>query len=124
MAIALTVGVAFAVIQRRLALWLPISALALWFSLGGHYVELLFLDGIRPRIPASGLALAASRIVVWFVGGAILYMCMAITARILPLVPPRLSMWWFGGLLLIGIELIVHAVLALRGVPNFYRSNG
>ena len=122
--IAAVVGGALALREGRLALWLPISVLALWFSLGGHYVELLFLLRIRPRIQAVRPALYAGRLVLWFAGGAVLHTCMALTARALPLVPPRFGMWWFGGLLLIGIELIVHALLALRGLPNFYRGTG
>lgn len=123
LAIAAAVGGAFAVRERSIALWLPISVLALWFSLGGHYVELLFLHLIRPRIRV-GTARFVWRLVVWFLGGAILYTCMAVTARALPVVPPQVRMWWFGGLLLIGIELIVHAVLAFRSLPNFYRGTG
>lgn len=122
--IAAVVGGALALREGRLALWLPISVLALWFSLGGHYVELLFLTGIRPRIQAVRPALYASRLVLWFAGGAVLHTCMVLTARALPLVPPRFGMWWFGGVLLIGIELIVHALLAFRALPNFYRGTG
>ena len=48
-AIALAVGAGFAAASRRLRLLLPASILALWFSLGGHYVEVFFLKGLRPR---------------------------------------------------------------------------
>jgi len=122
--IAATVGATFALYQRRPALGLSATVLALWFSLGGHYVELVFLKLVRPRIRAVGSARSAWRLVVWFLGGAILYTCMAVTARALPVVPPGFGMWWFGGLLLIGIELVVHAVLSLRSLPNFYRGTG
>src|SRR5687768_7914483 len=80
-AIAAAVGAGFAIRYHEVAVWLPSSLLALWFSLGGHYVEVLFLNGIRPRLQAVRLVLATSRLVVWFVGGAFLYTCIAITAR-------------------------------------------
>lgn len=64
------------------------------------------------------------RLVLWFAGGALLYMCMAVTARVLPIAPLRFGLWWVGGLSLIGLELIVHAVLAWRRSPNFYGGRG
>ena len=96
-AIALAVSGAFAIRDREVAVWLPSSVLALWFSLGGHYVEVLFLTTIRPRLRAARLLLVTSRLLMWFVGGALLYTGMAITTRALPLVAPRLGWWWLGG---------------------------
>jgi hypothetical protein len=32
--------------------------------------------------------------------------------------------WWLGGLVFIGIELVAHLVLRLRGRPNFYNGRG
>ena len=49
--IAAALGVVFAVLRRDLNLLLPVTALAMWFSLGGHYVERTFLNGVRARIP-------------------------------------------------------------------------
>src|SRR6187399_3161080 len=123
-AIAAAVGAGLAIHDRELSLWLPCSVLALWFSLGGHYVEALFLNQIRPRVRTVRRMLMPSRLLVWFAGGALLYIGMAITARALPLAAPGFRLWWFGGLLLVGIELVVHAVLALRGRPNFYMGSG
>ena len=119
-AIAATVGAALASQRHNAWLWLPLSVLALWFSLGGHYVEVLFLNRIRPRLPHARVAQVFARVVVWFAGGALLFELMAATARALPLHPPAWRFWWLGGLLLIGIELVVHAVLMLRKLPNFY----
>ena len=123
-ALAAGVGVVFALQRHRLRLLFPIAALALWFSLGGHYVELAFLNGLRPRFSQGRLTQAGLRLVVWFAGGAVLYVLMAASARILPLEPPPLRMWWYGGLLLIGVELAVHALLSVRGRPNFYSGRG
>ena len=46
------------------------------------------------------------------------------SARALPLEAPPLGMWWYGGVLLIGVELAVHGLLAVRGRPNFYSGRG
>ena len=119
-AIALAVGTAVALWKGDLRLLLPFSALALWFSLGGHYVEVLFLNGIRSRISGSRPTQLCARLATWFAGGAILYLCMAITARALLVHPPRLEFWWFGGFFLIAVELVAHAVLALRSSSSFY----
>jgi len=123
-ALAAGVGVVFALQRHRLRLLFPIAALALWFSLGGHYVELAFLNGLRARFSQGRLTQAGLRLLVWFAGGVVLYVLMAASARILPLEPPPLRMWWYGGLLLIGVELAVHALLAVRGRPNFYSGRG
>jgi hypothetical protein len=119
-AIALVVGAALAVWKHDVRLVLPFSALAMWFSLGGHYVEIIFLNGIRPRIPSARLTQLLARLAAWFAGGAILYLFMAATAHVLLTHPPRFGLWWSGGLFFIGVELIAHAVLALRGSSSFY----
>jgi hypothetical protein len=123
-AIAVILGAALAIRQRDLALVLPNSALALWFSLGGHYVEVAFLNGIRPRIASTWLAQRSARLAAWFTGGAMLYVLMATTARVLPVHAPPLKSWWMGGLILIGVEFVAHASLAFRGRPNFYDGKG
>ena len=64
-AIAAVVGAVFAFQRRDLKLLLPLTALALWFSLGGHYVELAFLNGIRARLPQRRLTQALARLLVW-----------------------------------------------------------
>jgi hypothetical protein len=110
--------------HREPRLVVPSSALALWFSLGGHYVEIAFLNGIRPRISSTRIAQSSARFAAWFAGGAGLYSLMAASARGLSIAFPRWGGWWIGGLAFIGLELFVHAVLALRRVPNFYAGDG
>ncbi len=38
--------------------------------------------------------------------------------------PPRWPAWWLGGLAFIGIELVAHLALLLRGRPSFYDGRG
>jgi hypothetical protein len=124
-AIALAVGAALAVKAGSPArLLLPFTLNALWFSLGGHYVEVLFLNQLRARLPSAGLVQRAARILLWFVGGSFLFVAMALSARLLVVRAPPLTAWWSGGLALIGIELLVHAILAMRGLPSFYDGRG
>jgi hypothetical protein len=122
--IAAVVGSVLAFRTHDAGLFVPFSVLVLWFSLGGHYVEVLFLNGLRPRIAPARLAQISARVAVWFVGGAILFVLMAATARVLPVRPPSFQSWWFGALGLIGIELLAHAVLAVCRLPNFYSGSG
>src|SRR5438128_11340676 len=114
-ALAVVAGAVLALQRHNLALVLPLTALALWFSLGGHYIELAFLNGLRARIPPGRLTQAVVRLLVWLSGGVLLYVSMATTARVLPIAAPPLGLWWYGGFLLIGVELTVHALLAIRG---------
>jgi hypothetical protein len=122
--IAVAVGAVFAFRRRDLGLLLPISALAIWVSLGGHYVEVLFLDILRPRIPKAPLHQRSVRLAVWFAGGSMLYVPMMMTARLVSIHTLHAASWWLWGLLFVGIELVVHAAMALRGSPNFYRGDG
>ena len=122
--LAAGVGALLALQRHSLRLFLPVAALALWFSLGGHYVELAFLNSLRVRLSQGRLTQVALRLLVWFAGGVVLYVLMAASARVLPLEAPPLGMWWYGGVLLIGVELAVHGLLAVRGRPNFYSGRG
>jgi len=122
--LAAVVGAVLALQRQDLTVLLPAATLALWFTLGGHYVELAFLNGLRARIPASRLAQGVARLLVWLSGGVVLYVCMAVTARALPIAAPPLRLWWYGGFLLIGVELTVHGFMAVRGQPNFYNGRG
>jgi hypothetical protein len=122
--IAAVAGLAFALQRADLTMLLPAAALALWFSLGGHYVELAFLNGIRPRVPDGRLTRALVRLLVWACGGVLLYAGAAATALALPIARPPLRLWWLGSVLFIGLEIVVHATLAVRRRPNFYDGRG
>jgi hypothetical protein len=103
------------------------ALLMLWPALGGHFVEVWFLNRLRPRISPARGAQVATRLVIWFIGGAALSLGMAATAAALG-VRRSPSTWaqlgWIGGLGLIGIELIAHLVLWARGRRNFYDGRG
>jgi hypothetical protein len=123
--IAVVAGTVLAFSTHHRVRW-PFAVLVmLWPSLGGHVVELAFLNWLRPRIPAERRVQVAARLATWFAGGVILAACMAITARALTGRPTRSLAWWVAGLGFIGVELIAHlALLRARGRPSIYDGRG
>lgn len=122
--IALVVGAVFARFSSRRIGWPLASLLFLWFSFGGHWVELWYLNWLRPRISVARYAQVVARIATWFVGGTVLAIGMALTARALAFQPARWPAWWLGGFAFIVVELVVHVGPQLRGQPSFYNGRG
>ena len=126
--IALAVGAAFALARRDLSRLPAAALLALWPALGGHYVELFFLNSIRPRLPAARPAQVPARLTTWYLGGAAVTLGVMLTARAMGVPPPaRLPPWQacaLGGLAFIALELLVHLVLHLTGRPSFFNGRG
>ena len=124
-AIALIAGAVLARWWGGLARWPTATLLMLWLSFGGHFVELWFLNWLRPRLPAARAVQVGARVAVWFVGGTALALGMALTAMaIAGFRPAQWSAVWLGGLAFIGIELVAHLALQLRGRPSFYNGRG
>ena len=108
-----------------LARWPTGMLMALWPSFGGHWVEVWFLNWLRPRIPVARAVQIVTRVAVWFGGGVVLSLGMGVTAMALArFQPARWPGWWLGGLAFIGVELIAQLALQLRGRPNFYNGRG
>jgi hypothetical protein len=123
--IALVVGGVLSWRYGNLRLWPLAAGLVLWFSFGGHWVELWFLNWLRPRLSRSRAAQIAARIGVWFIGGVALGIGIVFTMRLFLLTRAvRLPQWWVGGVLFIAVELVTHAMLSVRGRPNVYRGDG
>ena len=126
--IALVAGAALAGYRGGLARWPMGTLLALWPALGGHFVELCFLNCIRPRLPDAPAVQAGVRVGVWFVAGAGLALGIVLTARALgELRPGQWSVWrvcGLGGLAFIGIEGVAHLLLQLGGKPSFFNGRG
>lgn len=122
-AIAAIVGAILAFRWGGLARWPLAFLLVLWPSFGGHWVEIGFLNGLRPRLPTARVVQVAARLAVWFVGGTILALGMYFTPKAL-IVLPRWPAWWLGGLAFIGVELVAHLGLQLLGRASFYNGRG
>jgi len=123
--IAIVAGGVLARFWGGLARWPIATLLVLWPSFGGHWVEVWFLNWLRPRLPAARGVQVAARVGTWFFGGIGLALGMALTAT----APARFLLahwrvWWLGGLAFIGIELVAHLALQLRGRPSFYNGRG
>jgi len=124
-AIALVFGFVLAQRQGGLGRWPLASLLVLWVSLGGHWVEVFFLDWLRPRISAERGMQVRVRVGVWFLGGVGLGMGMGLTTMLLAGIGPAgWPAWWWAGLAFVGLELFVHLVLRLLGRPSFYDGRG
>jgi hypothetical protein len=101
------------------------TLLMLWPTFGGHWVEIWFLNWLRPRLSDARASQVAARVGVWFGGGTGLAMGMAVTAIALAgFRPAHWPGWWVGGLAFIAVELVVHLVLQLCGRPSFYNGRG
>ena len=123
--IAIVAGTVVAWFWGGVSRW-PVAALiAFWPAFGGHWVELWFLNRLRPRLSQARRVHVAARIAVWFVAGVLLVTGMGLTATVLiGYRPLGLSLWWRGGFGFIAIELLVHLALQLRGQPSFYNGRG
>src|SRR4051812_7895500 len=112
--IALVAGAGIAVSLRRWTAWPLATVLVLWPSFGGHWVEVCFLNWVRPRLsPSIGLQ-SAARVLVWFVGGSLLVLGMRLTASAFVQWPWLQALsWWHGGAAFVLVELAMHLFMQL-----------
>ncbi len=122
--IAIAAGAVAALLRGGMARWPLFTLLMLWPAFGGHWVELWFLNWLRPRLPATRGAQVAARLIVWFIGGTGLAVGAALTAMVSGFRLAHWPAWWIGGIAFIGIELIVHLAEQLRGRSSFYSGRG
>jgi len=122
--IALVIGLILAYLRNQPTAWISWVTFTFWFSFGGHWVEIFFLNWLRPRLLSTRLAQVVGRLLVWIAGGTVLVTGARLTVLSLSSQPIHLLPWWLGGLVFLGLELLVHAVLFLRGHPNFYDGRG
>ena len=84
-----------------------------------------FVARNAPHLPTAPAIQIAARIATWFAGGIILAICMRLTSAMLPgSTAVRVPAWWICGLAFIGVEMIAHLALQLRGRPSFYNARG
>lgn len=123
--IALLAGGILAFSSHGRVSWPLATVLLLWFSFGGHWVELWYVNWLRPRLsPARPIQLVA-RVTTWLLAGTALGGGMILTARAIVGVWPIQSLvWWRAGFVFIGVELVAHLVLQVRGRASFYNGRG
>jgi hypothetical protein len=123
--IAVVAGALFAPRWGGMSRWPLASVVMLWPALGGHFLELWFLNWLRPRLPRERAVQIMARVGLWFAGGVVFAVAMWLTAGALTgRQPTPRPVWWIGGLAFIGIELVAQLVLHLRGQPSFYDGRG
>lgn len=123
--IAVVAGAVLAARWGGLARWPIATLLMLWPSFGGHWLELWFLESVRPRLSRRRSVQIAARLATWFAGGIVVAVGMVITATTLVGRPPiPWKLWWAAGLAMIAIELTAHVMLHLRGAPSFFDGRG
>ena len=122
--LALVLGTVIAVASGHRISW-PVAVLAAaWPAFGGHWIELWFLNWLRPRIAPARHVQVLARLAVWTVGGIALALMMLVTARALGGAGIGWRAVWLGGVGFIAIELVAHAALAGRGQRSFYDGRG
>jgi hypothetical protein len=123
--IALIGGLVLASFWGGLTRWPLASVLMLWPSFGGHWLEIGFLNWLRPHLPEGRAIHAAARLGVWFAGGIFFLYAMRLTAVALTGFPRAVRLeWWAAGLAFIGVELVAQSALHLRGRPSFFDGRG
>ncbi len=116
--------------SRQWFAWLALAMATGWITLGGHFVELAYLNALRPRIAQwSDAMLVLVRIGVWFVGGTILFIAAAVTQNLLvsgemPATSQLAKALQWGGVIFVLVELVPHAFLQLTGRPSFWNGRG
>ena len=122
--IALAVGIGVGLYQRHFTVVPVTTLLALWFTLGGHFVEVLFRNQLRHRIGGEAPVQVLTRLVYWFVGGSVLYAGVIATRALLTGQRIVHWPWWIGGVFFVGLELVIHLLLLARRQPSFYDGRG
>ena len=123
--IAIVAGAVVASRSGGVRRWPLLSLLMLWPAFGGHWIDLAFLNWLRPRLRESRRIQVVARIAVWFVGGMALALGARLTATLL-LEHRSLAWltWATAGTVFVAIELVAHGALHLRGRPSFYNGLG
>jgi hypothetical protein len=123
--IALVLGLTFALSRGHLSQWPAATLLALWPAFGGHWVEIVYLNYLRPHLGHNQMVQILARIAVWFAAGILIAAAISWTAMLLPgFYLARTIPWWIGGFGFILIELVAHLAMLFRGRPSFYNGRG
>jgi len=105
--------------------WPVLVVLMLWPSFGGHWVDLFFLNWLRPRLPVARSIQRVARIALWFAAGIVLAFGARMTGNLLLARPPMAWLpWAIAGTAFVAIELVAHAALHVRGRASFYNGLG
>jgi hypothetical protein len=121
--LAVAIGMGVGLYQRQLAVVPLVTVLALWFTLGGHFLEVLFRNQLGRRIGGQPRQ-SVARLAYWFAGGSVLYAGALATLALLTGRRPGPWPWWAGGVGFVVAELLIHQLLRARGHASFYNGLG
>ena len=121
--IAVVIGMGVGLYERQLAAVPRVTLVALWFTLGGHFLEVLFRNQLSRRIGGQPMQ-AVARLAYWFAGGSALYAGALATLAALTGRGSGQWPWWAGGVGFVGVELLIHQLLRARGQASFYNGLG
>jgi len=97
-------------------IWLVVFCIVV----GGHWLELLFINRIKFALPKNILLLYFIRIVYWFLCAVPLFFAINFIMGLFLYDGLRLSHWWTFGIFYIGIELLMYAIMQIRYKKSFY----
>ena len=86
----------------------------------GHWIELLFVNVIKFRLPRNIYVLYIVRICYWFVSSILLFLIANTIRELLVSNSRQLGNWWFFGFLYIGVQLLMYAIMQIRLKKSFY----
>ena len=96
-----------------------------WYTFGGHWVELFYLNVLRLHLPTNRFIQISVRLFLWLVGG-----CLLTVGAIATLLAfgrhesydlVKISA---GGVSFVTLELIVHSILQILKRPSFWNGRG
>jgi hypothetical protein len=106
--------------KSKLTLFAMIWLVVFCIVIGGHWLELLFINSIKFALPKNILLLYFTRIVYWFLCAVPLFFCTNFIMHVFLYDGLRLSHWFTFGIFYIGIELLMHAIMQIRYKKSFY----
>ncbi len=101
-------------------MWVITYPAVLWFPLGGHYVELVYLNFWRQRSVWARKNHTIARPLVWMLGGLPLGLGCRATWIALGYEQAGMLPWWWGVLFFPFVECIVHTINSVTGKPSFW----
>ena len=86
----------------------------------GHWIELLFINVIKFRLPRNIYVLYIARVCYWFVSSILLFLIANTIRELLVSNSRQLGNWWSFGFLYIGVQLLMYAIMHIRLKKSFY----
>ena len=84
---------------------------------GGHWLELLFINEIKFKLPKNMLLIYFVRLGYWFICSIPLYI---LANWVVSFFSNKTKPWWTFGFVYIGIQLLIHAIMHMRLKKSFY----